>query len=376
MTDPTNLTIRDATALVSQIFRMPAPKGMEEFYSSLVFSGDTMYASTHEVGVSVPFTTPFTGGIDGRVLLAIMDTFDEKDDISLVEENGLVRITCGGSTATLPLKVQESQMVLLPEATLSGDAETFLLSKEDTSILLKAMQRASVSVDPDDPRPSLRGINFHTDGQCNLYTCDAVTISKVPVHTETKLDIDGIIVPAALVDLLSNTASKIKTGCELVKAQDYFQIRFGDKVVIQAGLIEGDGAFNLPGVFVEHTSRLAGVKETGMPAPLSPIPGTLAKVIDASKITLVTSIAEYARVAVSDGVVSVSSGDENLRGLLKSAPLTLEGAPDVVVKVSPARVSKILASGANKVLFDQSLVYFYNDTDGSQTALSIFTDRG
>ena len=371
MTTTISTTTLSALSLAaSKVIAGKKPSGLDEHYNKFIFNGEEMYASTHEVGLSVKLKTSFKGALDGRIFKSILDTMTG-DTITLTpaaaqdsemasELSGdYLDITDGHTKVSLPLEPLDIQVALLPLGNLP-DAKEYDLDEKSLPVMRKLLSKVIPIAAQDDTRDWLRSVHFFDeDDELAAYSSSGFQIALAKDKSKNPIAkyLDGQIVNSFWARVFLEITEGTKKKVSLRVSASYIQAAVtsaGGEFVLQAGIAEMDQKREFRGPFLDVVDKL---KET-LPAK---IPAEFPSVVIQSRILLHDKVHPLVSLAIEGGKLLVQSGSVDLRGQLRSRPMDA-ALPDVKVQAAPDRLALVLDEEPTHFVIDPAVIFFSGET--------------
>lgn len=356
MTDFVLKDFKEKLGIVGKVFEAKIPHGLDAFYSSFVFDGTHVYASSHEVGISVEMPLDFSCVVEGKTLLELLAVL-QGDVISLLLKNNTLELTAGNSVVNLPVLDIDKSQSLKAEFEVDG-VDSMQLS--DAKVLSNMFSDVSGSTSAQDPRTAVRSIHVIQKSDCLLvYGSDGRCLARVKSQ-DVKLsflqeDKPLLLNPVfcKIFDVVLQYADENSDCC--ISLGDVVKIKIAGisgTFVIQSASIK-DTTIVFDDVFNKIQEEIAGVD-------FMEIPTEFPSLFSHAKILLHSVMHPTAEITVKEGLLSVFSGRIDLRGTLKSSEVSVN-LKDIAVKVQPFQVLMYLSLGATHFGFAKGFLVMKRD---------------
>jgi DNA polymerase III sliding clamp (beta) subunit (PCNA family) len=152
------------------------------------FTGDSIIAYDDKIGIEVPFKTDFSGGLQGRLLLGILEKSAAKE-VELIEgeRNSEMVLRCGNARANLALLDPKRIIWQFPKY---DERDAFAVDKDFVSILSDMLICVGQNVSVPDTLGVTFEPSYRDEEWLDLYSTDNSTIAwarlDLPQHYNAK----------------------------------------------------------------------------------------------------------------------------------------------------------------------------------------------
>lgn len=323
-----------------------AAKDLVEELAHVWFDGETITAyNDADLGIQVPFTSPFKGGIRGALILGLLVNSRAKEVIFELQDEGFVLLKAARAKALLTVLEPERAVYELPPA--SKNVYKF---GDDFTTALKSVM---ISVGNDTSIPEKMGITLIVSKQCiDFYTTDSQTAAHVELAQgkDCKLKPGSrYIIPTTFCEQLLRLCGN---GGELDLQEDIVTATNSDGVFIWARqVVISDKPFDFAGAFARHTDF--------PDEALFETPSRLSLALDRSLTMLDGLPDEPVAIMVDGGKLRLVTTAEG-RGELKDSVDIAATVPAVTVKIPPNRIKRALGLTTH-IAMTKQIVYMNND---------------
>ena len=320
-----------------------AAKDLVEELTHVWFDGETLTAyNDADLGIQVPFESPFKGGIRGSLILGLLQNSRAKEIIFDTEaEEGFVTLKAARAKARLTVLDIGRAVYELPKespGTFKFD-ETFI----------SALKDVLVSVGNDTSIPEKMGVTITLGKDILFHTTDSKTLAEVVLPMDKGFKGKGkAILPTTFCEQLIRLCGD---GGFLDLQKDIVMATNPDGVLIWARLVESSAKpFDFIGAFDTHVKF-----PKGMPFEL---PSRLGLALDRALTMLDGLPDEPATFRVGGGKLRLEVQAEG-RGELKDSIDIDPDVPDVSFKIAPNLIKRVMGVGTEIAMSDR-VVYIVN----------------
>jgi len=323
-----------------------------------VFNGETLYASTHEVGISINLETPFKAVVDGKRLKNIVDTFMGKE-LTVTLDEGTLKLECGGAVATVQTCNIEEQASLMPEVDLKN-SRVYSISSDDSALLSALIKKTVYLAGSDDPRPAVHFVYLINVGDETVaYSSDAKSAMRA-IYKGKKFFGQNIALNNFFAEVLTDYLEK---GPVIFKLHnDCIQAEISGKGILIQGAT-GRTEENI----IEFQGIIDGIINEAKALPTATAPTGLPAIIDQVLVVADDKISPSVNVKIKDKKLVASAESEGVASI-KSPPIDCE-LDDFEVQIDP-RVVKLFYSQnllPNQIAIGESRVGFFDSNEHSES---------
>lgn len=306
-----------------------AAKDLIEELAHVWFDGETMTAyNDADLGMQVPFVTPFKGGLRGELLFGILNNSRAKE-VSLEDSKNEGQMVLKAAAAKVDLVVlpEDRAVWQFPEV----DGKSYFTIRNSFLAVLKAVL---VAVGNDTTKPEKLGVTFEFDKSgAVLYTTDSKSIAEGVVHLEKKGIKEGrrVILPTAFCEQVLRTCAD-GDRIDLWETGVVATTKAATKVY--ARQVDFTDPLDFASVLDKHN--------VGNGKGSFEIPARLELALERALVILNGEPGENIRLTVSAGKLRLEVAKEGRGTLDDSVPIDKGSPPDVSVLVDPAMLKRAL----------------------------------
>ncbi|HKX35117.1 MAG TPA: hypothetical protein VJM79_00425 [Rhizorhapis sp.] len=323
-----------------------AVKDLIEELAHVWFDGQTMTAyNDADLGIQVPFETPFIGGIRGSLLLGLLINSRAKDVELDDSEEGHMKIVAARTRAKLAVLDAERAVWQFPEINRKAALDI-------TPDFVRALKAVLVSVGNDTSIPEKLGVTLLADDELRMFTTDSKAICGVSVAMPKGKGLrkgDSIILPTAFCEQILRLCA---AGGFLELRKDCAIAGNASGVLVYARLVDVTKPLPFVETIDRHNKFPKGARFE--------IPSKLALALERSIVLLEGLVGETVNISAMAGKLRLEASAEG-RGTIKDFITLPEGVPDIEINVDPSLVKRALVLATHMAINSDAVVLTGDD---------------
>jgi DNA polymerase III sliding clamp (beta) subunit (PCNA family) len=303
-----------------------ASKDLIEELTHCWFDGKTVTAyNDADLGIQVPFASPFKGGIRGQLLLGLLTNSRAKDIVIEpgAKENGPMILKAARARVELAVLAPERAVWAFPK---SEPSKGFAMKAG----FLEGLKSVLISVGNDTSIPEKQGVTLDANGKGDLtmFTTDAKSIARFDFSDPKLKQKFRAIIPTAFCQQLLRLCAE---GDVLELRKDCVIASAADGTLLYARLVDCEQPRDFFEIFDRELP--AGLDDI---EGLFEIPGRLSLALERAIVLMDGASEGRLDLIIGDGKIKLNASAPG-RGELADAvtPVPLEGVPEKECSVDP-----------------------------------------
>lgn len=334
-----NLSRVEMLAAVEAVKPALATKDLIEELAHVWFDGKTALAyNDADLGIQVPFHTPFEGGIRGSLLLGLLHASRAKEVSLEPEGEGIMLMKAARTRAKLA-------MLEIERAPWQFPAPKPKSAIKITEALLAALKAVLIAVGDDTTVPEKMGVTFDSaQGFLQLFTTDSKSIAAAAVPEIKIAKAMKCILPT---EFCKQVVRSIGEGGFLEIRKDCAIAGDPEGLLIYGRIIESARPLPFAAQLEKHAKFAKGAKFE--------IPSRLALALDRALVLLEGMPGEPINLTLEGGRLKLSATVEGRGELRDSVPV--DGVGDLVAgcRIEPGLLKRALDLTTHMVVQEESV---------------------